>query len=119
MTMVMQNLTLFFVGALFLILSGINLQELIVDWTGKQVRIEYLIFAVAGVVLPFIVGLKTMHEISIIAIFGMLATVLVVIVIIIVSDLDAPKEKANHELINWTVRVPMSMLVAITSDTRF
>ena len=102
-TMVFQNLTLFFVGCLFLILAGINIKQLIEEWTSNSIELKWIISLVALSVWPLVVGLKTMHEISIVAFFGMLATGLVVVVIVIVSDMNS-QASAVHQIINWQVK---------------
>ena len=71
----MQNLTLLSVGThifdlffdakgiLFLILAGLNLQTLFDEW-GVSEPFELFVAGTAVVVVPFIVALKTMDEIS-------------------------------------------------------
>jgi amino acid permease len=92
-TLIFQNLTLLFVGTLYLILGGKNAYSLITDWgqftdpTLSELHLWYFITGTAVLVWPFIVGLKTMKEISWVAVFGMSATTLTVVVICVCSVL--------------------------------
>lgn len=92
-TLIFQNSTLVAVGTLFLILSGTNLKLLFDDWFPSNHQPMYIyILGTAAIVWPFMIGLKTMKEISFIAIFGMIATVFTVIVICIFSVIDKEAE---------------------------
>jgi len=54
------------------------------------------------VVCPALIGLKTMHEVSFIAIFGMMATVFTVVVIVIFSFIDGNSYGDNdHQMVNF------------------
>jgi len=99
-TLAFQNATLIAVGTLFLILAGSNAKSFFEQfhwWKPQSVSIYIL--ATAIVVLPFNVGLKTMKEISWVAIFGMLATSFTVVVVVIFSILDRD-DKATHSWVN-------------------
>jgi len=89
------------VGTLYLLLGGENAFELISSWSklnlDKTDQQWYFIAGTAVLVWPFIVGLKTMKEISWVAIFGMSATALTVIIICVCSVLFGNIDGAVHE----------------------
>jgi len=95
-TLVFQNLTLLFVGTLFLILGGVNIKLLFDAWLHHDISVKFYILGTAVLVWPFIVGLKTMKEISWIAVVGMLSTTFTVIIICIYSVLIGNKS-SDHE----------------------
>jgi len=105
-TLLFQNLTLLFVGTLYLILGGKNAYSLITDWghfssdVQHELKVEYFIAGTAVLVWPFIVGLKTMKEISWIAVFGMTATLFTVVVICVCSVLYGTANRADLVWVN-------------------
>uniref|UniRef100_A0A6B2L4V2 Amino acid transporter transmembrane domain-containing protein n=1 Tax=Arcella intermedia TaxID=1963864 RepID=A0A6B2L4V2_9EUKA len=100
LTLLFQNLTLFFVAALFLILAGSNTKTLFDEWIPKSKQdIKVFIGATAAIIWPVNVILRTMKEISWIAVAGMMATFFTVVVICIYSvregDPSSPHSIAN------------------------
>jgi len=104
-TLFIQNAALVSVGILFMILAGLNLQQLAIDWDiAPSTDLDIVKVCIAGVVVvvfPFIIFLKTMTEISFIAIFGMFATTFTVFVVIIFSFIDEYHGKAGGGSHTW------------------
>ncbi|PRP88221.1 hypothetical protein PROFUN_04044 [Planoprotostelium fungivorum] len=83
----MQNLALFSASTLFLVLSGINIHDLFKSWGLPEFHMAYYVAATGLIVLLPIVGLKTLREVSWIAVFGIAATVLTIIIIIVMPPI--------------------------------
>eukprot|EP01114_Cavostelium_apophysatum_P018555 TRINITY_DN5766_c0_g1_i1.p1 TRINITY_DN5766_c0_g1~~TRINITY_DN5766_c0_g1_i1.p1 ORF type:complete len:470 (+),score=79.84 TRINITY_DN5766_c0_g1_i1:167-1576(+) len=107
LSLFLQNCSLIAVGILFLILAGTNIKNLTQHWHHNvdpfdwKYGIGIYISLVTGVVLPFVVFLKTMTEISFVAIFGMFATTFTVVIIVIFSVIDRPSPPAVHQFIDY------------------
>jgi len=95
---VLQNCALFSASIIFLLLSGANMQLLSTAWGMKEYNIGWFIALTGLIIIAPIIGLKTLKEVSWIAIFGILATVLTIIVIIVMPPVlkHANTEYVNH-----------------------
>jgi len=90
---IVQNITLFGVSTIFLILIGGNMNSLI-----SSLTLHEYIFIFAGVLLLVVLYSKTMSEIAYLALFGVLASFIVGLVVIVEglykASLDIPSTTA-------------------------
>ncbi|KAK9762150.1 hypothetical protein K7432_012393 [Basidiobolus ranarum] len=89
----------FGVGCAFIMLIGINLKDMVDQTSVHLSRQVWTIIAAVVIWIPFVI-FKSMKEVEILAVFGTLATVFTVVVILIVGlkDLDESK-KYTHEFV--------------------
>ncbi|KAK9759954.1 hypothetical protein K7432_016489 [Basidiobolus ranarum] len=89
----------FGVGCAFIMLIGINLKDMVDQTSVHLSRQVWTIIAAVVIWIPFVI-FRTMKEVEILAVFGTLATVFTVVVILIVGlkDLDESK-KYTHEFV--------------------
>lgn len=101
--------TLLGVSCMYLVLVGKNMQEAceILKFTGIGVK-EWVAIGGAVIVIPLIL-LRTLKEVAWLSLLGALATLYVVIITVVVSIKDIPRQMAMrslpltsyHQVINW------------------
>eukprot|EP00842_Homolaphlyctis_polyrhiza_P003428 jgi/Hompol1/4086/HPOL_003498-RA len=86
------------VTCLYLILAGLNLEQLV----GVLSQKHWIIVCSLGVLVPF-VAMRTLKEVAIVSFFGALASVFVVVLVIVLGIMEFPKYsgKVHHSIINF------------------
>lgn len=93
---VFYNSVLLGVTCLYLILAGMDLEHLVGYFTKK----EWILICSVVIWIPF-VFLRTLKEVSIVSLFGALASVALVIIIFVLGIIDYPNYvgKVNHDIV--------------------
>ena len=109
------NSVLIGVTTLYLILSGYNLQSLV----GYLSQREWIILCGGLIWIPFIL-LRTLKEVSIVSLFGALASVLLVIIIIGLGLSDqSSKTKPSHDFIHFDSLATSICIIAFSFGGNF
>ncbi|KAI7890190.1 transmembrane amino acid transporter protein-domain-containing protein [Mucor mucedo] len=88
---------------LYMVLAGTNLNQLCEGTAGEIGHVPWTIICCVIVAIPFIL-VKTMKEVAWMSAFGALATVIVVIIVLVMSAIDKPKQiDVQHNSVVWNM----------------
>ncbi|KAG2199100.1 hypothetical protein INT47_005104 [Mucor saturninus] len=88
---------------LYMVLAGTNLNQLCEGTAGEIGHVPWTIICCVVVAIPFIL-VKTMKEVAWMSAFGALATVIVVIIVLVMSAIDKPKQiDVQHNSVVWNM----------------
>ncbi|KAI8974408.1 transmembrane amino acid transporter protein-domain-containing protein [Pilobolus umbonatus] len=86
---------------LYMVLSGVNLNQLCVGTVAEIGDTPWIIISCAIVAIPFVL-VKSMKEVAWMSAFGALATLVVVGIVIVVAGIDKPNQvNIHHDAVIW------------------
>ncbi|KAK5672990.1 hypothetical protein QVD99_000466 [Batrachochytrium dendrobatidis] len=85
------------VTCLYLILAGLNLENIIGFLNQKQ----WIMVCALGILVPFVL-MRTLKEVAIVSLFGALASIIVCVLVVVLGLIEIPKNegKVTHSFIN-------------------
>ncbi|KAJ1957446.1 hypothetical protein IWQ62_005086 [Dispira parvispora] len=83
----------------YISLSGGGTYDLVKDMVGIT-KAMWIIIAAILVCIPFVL-IKSMKDVAILSLFGVLATAVVVVVVVAVGFIDLPNVETTHSLVRW------------------
>ncbi|OBZ84046.1 Proton-coupled amino acid transporter 4 [Choanephora cucurbitarum] len=93
---------------LYMLLSGQNINQLCKGTVAEIGVVPWTIISCVVVGIPFI-WLKTMKEVAVVSIFGMISILMVVFVVLIMSIIDKPNQvDVHHDPVIWSM-FPISL----------